>query len=416
MSQQPYYVIEMQAPGRAAQQFSFAAARVVIGRDAGELTTGDGECSATHAEIEFRNGQIVVRDLGSSNGTWKGGNPLPQFAVSAGDEFKCGNTTFRVANVVGGQPQASGGTVMGGANAMAEVRRARAAAAQTPVVVPGSPAGNGSPQAAKGPSGATIGLAVGAVVLLVGGGSAAYWLTRDSGVTAPVVAAVEEPVVEEPPVEEDPPELDPQQVLSPIPALPKIEEDEELIEKDMGALYEQVGAATVVIRVSGSVGSGSIIDPSGIILTNHHVIDGGEREGLRIKAKVVLGEHSAETAAFVPAGDPLDAYVLAVDVQHDLALIKLTDPPPDLPYLKLSEKKPFPGMKVAAVGHAGAGLLWAIKGGEISGTGQLGGHAGLEIADAQGPYKDFLGRIKSQMDKKGLVIQSTAEILPGDSG
>ncbi len=408
MSQQPYYVIEMQAPGRAPQTFSFAAPRVVIGRDAGELATGDGECSATHAEIEFRNGQLVVRDLGSSNGTWKGGSPLPQFAVAAGDAFKCGNTVFRVTHTIGGQPQASGGTVMGDANALAELKAARAAAAQPAVPI-------ASPPPPKSSSGLAIGLGVAAVVLVVGGGGAAYWLSRDSAPPAPVVAEVEEPAAEQPVVEEPPQEIEAQEVLAQTPAIPKLEDDE-LIEKDMGALYEQVGAATVVIRVPGSVGSGAIVDPSGVILTNHHVIDGGEREGLRIKAKVVLGEHSEETAAFVPAGDPLDAYVLAVDEQHDRALIKLVSPPEDLPHLQLADVKPFPGMKVAAVGHAGAGLLWAIKGGEISGTGQLGGHTGLEIADAQGPYKDFLGRIKSQMDKKGLVIQSTAEILPGDSG
>ncbi|MEM6990560.1 MAG: trypsin-like peptidase domain-containing protein [Myxococcota bacterium] len=412
MSQQPYYVIEMQAPGRAPQTFSFAAPRVVIGRDAGELTTGDGQCSASHAEIEFRNGQLVVRDLGSSNGSWKDGQPLPQFAISAGEEFKCGNTVFKVTHTIGGAPQASGGTVMGDANAMAELRRARAAAAgaAAPAVAP-------TPEKRGMSTGLLVGLGAVAIAVVGGGGFAAYTLLQKGPTTEepPAVVAkadVEEEVEEE--VKEEAPK-GPAHVQAPV-VYPKTVDGEEIVEKNMGELYEQVAAATVVIRVPGSVGSGAIVDPSGIILTNHHVIDGGEREGLRIKAKVVLGAHSEETAAFEPAGDPLEAYVLAVDEAHDLALIKLEDPPKDLPSLKLSSTKPFPGMKVAAVGHAGAGLLWAIKGGEISGTGQLGGHTGLEIAEATGSYKEFLGRIKSQMDKKGLVIQSTAKILPGDSG
>ena len=44
------------------------------------------------------------------------------------------------------------------------------------------------------------------------------------------------------------------------------------------------------------------------------------------------------------------------------------------PLLIRDSGKPYPGQKVAALGHAGAGMLWAIKGGEISGTGKLAGH------------------------------------------
>ena len=115
MNQQPYYVLEIRYSDRPAETLSLNAPRVVIGRDGGDIVTRDGQASAMHAEIEFNNGQLVVRDLGSSNGTWKGGQALPQFAVSAGQEFRCGNTIFKVTHVIGGQQLQGGGTVMGDA-------------------------------------------------------------------------------------------------------------------------------------------------------------------------------------------------------------------------------------------------------------------------------------------------------------
>ena len=59
----------------------------------------------------------------------------------------------------------------------------------------------------------------------------------------------------------------------------------------------------------------------GLVLTNHHVIDGGEREGLKVKANVTLGEWSEELQAFEPQEKTLQAYVLKVDIDHDLALL-----------------------------------------------------------------------------------------------
>ena len=79
---EPHYILEINYVGRPAATQSFSAARIVVGRDAGEIVLADTEASATHAELEFQNGQLVVRDLGSSNGTWKDGRNLPQFAMS----------------------------------------------------------------------------------------------------------------------------------------------------------------------------------------------------------------------------------------------------------------------------------------------------------------------------------------------
>jgi S1-C subfamily serine protease len=403
MSQQPYYVLEIHRPGQPPETRSINAHRQVLGRDGGDIPLHDQQASAMHAEIEFEDGQMVVRDLGSSNGTWKGERSLPQFAMSQGEEFRIGATRLRVAQIVGGQQLQAGGTVMGDANMLAQVKAQQAAMmAQggASVAAPASPAKSGLG------AGAVIGIALAVLVVVGGGGFAAYMLLLSGGEDTEVAHS---DATEDETKDVDEPET------PETPAAPP-EEDEPVVEKDLGQLYKDVGAATVLIRVPGSVGSGAIVDSQGIILTNNHVIDHGERDGLTIKAKVTLGQFNEESQAFEPVEEPLDAYVLKVDADHDLALIGLVEPPADLPSISLADEKPYPGQKVAAVGHAGAGLLWAIKGGEIASTGKLSGHTQLALEEASGFEADMLKRMKEQMDKQGRVIQSTAKILPGDSG
>ena len=414
MSQHPYYVLEIHRPGQPPETRSINAQRQVIGRDGGDIAIHDGQASAMHAEIEFDNGQIVVRDLGSSNGTWKGDRVLSQFAMSQGEDFRIGGTRLVVTQIVGGQQLQAGGTVMGDANMLEKVKAEQAAmmaqaAAASPAPAPAAPAKSGMG------AGAVIGIVLGVVVVLGGGGFAAYTLM---GPGKDVDTEVAQNEVPDPDEQEEEPESEPEpeQEVPEMLAAPE-EETEPVVEKDLGELYRDVGAATVLIRVPGSVGSGAIVDSDkGVILTNNHVIDRGERDGLTIKAKVTLGEFNDDSRAFEPKSKALDAYVLKVDVDHDLALIALEEPPQELASISLSEEKPYPGQKVAAVGHAGAGLLWAIKGGEIASTGKLSGHTELRLEEASGFQAEMLKRMKEQMDKQGRVIQSTAKILPGDSG
>jgi S1-C subfamily serine protease len=402
MSTQAYYVLEIHYVGHPPEQRTIVAQRTTIGRDGGDIVLGDAQASAMHAEIEFNDGQLVVRDLGSSNGTWRGNEALPQFAVYEGQEFRCGHTTLRVLSVVGGKMQRGGATVMEDANVLAQLRAQRQGAS------PSTP-----PPAAASGGGSLVALWIVVGVLGVGvvggGGFLAYrHLTAESSADDVVADASE--VIEE----------DAADARAGETGAEEEEEDDDdddvIVEKSMAELYRKVGAATVVIRVPGSVGSGAIVDPQGIILTNEHVISGGTRDGLRVRAKVTLGEFSEALGAFEPHDEPRDAYVLKVDKDHDLALLQLVDPPGDLPSLSLGTETPHPGQRVAAIGHAGAGMLWAIKGGEISATGALSGHTALQLDESDGPERERLAQIKAQIDKRGRVIQSTAKILPGDSG
>ena len=122
-------------------------------------------------------------------------------------------------------------------------------------------------------------------------------------------------------------------------------------------------------------GSGFLIDPSGIVVTNNHVIDGAEQ------VRVILQD-----------GTALDAVVLGVDDRADLAVLKV-DAGHDLPYL------PWGDSDLAYVGD------WTVAIGNPFG---LGGTmtAGIISARARninaGPYDDF--------------IQTDASINRGNSG
>lgn len=182
-------------------------------------------------------------------------------------------------------------------------------------------------------------------------------------------------------------------------------------------VYRVVAPATVIIRVPGGMGSGVIIDPAGWVLTNHHVVADGKQEDFQVKVDVLLGELSKDTGGMERDEKAHEALVYKVDKLRDLALLKIKDPPRKLPYVKLAKDKPVPGDQVVSLGHAGAGMLWAIKAGQVSALGKLSEHLAT-LASFGDDDKEVEKRFKEYLDKQnlGLVIQSSCEILPGDSG
>jgi S1-C subfamily serine protease len=388
----------------------FDARRVVIGRDGGDVVLGDPQASAAHAEIEFENGQLVVRDLGSSNGTWIGDRQLPQFSLSPGQVFRCGHTQIRLLEIVGGQQLIAGRTMISEAGPLTfqpPPAQPGPGAAQSGPALPSPPspavASAASKPAAAPNTGIIVAAVLGAAVFVSAVGGGAYLIFGDDD--EPEVASAEPTPTPEPTA---PPQ-------APAPAPAPTPETVAPQETDLGELYRKVGAATVVVRVPGSVGSGAVIDPSGVILTNHHVINSGVRDGLSLKAKVVFGDYSEDMRTFQPRREQLDAWVIKIDEEHDLALLKLITPPPGLTHVTIASENPYPGQRIAAIGHAGVGMLWAIKGGEISATGSLSGHAEL-LLDAHEGDRAYLEETKKRFERMGRVIQSTAKILPGDSG
>jgi FHA domain len=57
---------------------------------------GDPYASSRHSAVVVRNGERVVRDLGSTNGTFVGGAPLAgEHVLRTGDELRIGETELR---------------------------------------------------------------------------------------------------------------------------------------------------------------------------------------------------------------------------------------------------------------------------------------------------------------------------------
>ncbi len=127
-------------------------------------------------------------------------------------------------------------------------------------------------------------------------------------------------------------------------------------------------------RIANSLGSGFIIDPSGIVVTNNHVIDDAD-----------------EVEVTLPDGRTFPAEVLGRDIATDLAVLKIQSTEP-FPYVEFGDSDVARvGEWVIAIGNP-FGLGGSLTAGVISARGR----------DAGGQYDDY--------------IQSDVAINTGNSG
>ncbi len=125
----------------------------------------------------------------------------------------------------------------------------------------------------------------------------------------------------------------------------------------------------------GGFGSGFIVDPKGVILTNNHVVDGAD--------SVIVELHD---------GRKYTSHDIKTDPKTDLAIVRIDAKSP-LPYLEMGDSSSMEiGDRVLAVG-APFGLTGTVTHGIISGKGRS-----VQI----NMYEDFL--------------QTDAAINPGNSG
>ena len=130
-------------------------------------------------------------------------------------------------------------------------------------------------------------------------------------------------------------------------------------------------------RVENSLGSGVIVEPNGLIVTNFHVISGAD------EIKVVLADRREFTAT-----------VLREDERSDLAVLKIETGDDDLPYIKLGDSDELEvGDLVIAIGNP-FGVGQTVTSGIVSG-----------LARTNVGITDF-----------NFFIQTDAAINPGNSG
>lgn len=153
------------------------------------------------------------------------------------------------------------------------------------------------------------------------------------------------------------------------------------VELSLPDLIERVEKSVVRILVKselgGSLGSGFVVDKTGTIVTNYHVIEGAE------SAKV-------EFANGIKA-DVIGVY--AADHELDLAVLKINLSPTGLHPLPIAKTIPRKGIRVATFG-APRGLSFSNSEGIISGI-----RSAAEVKHAKGTY-----------------VQTTAAISGGNSG
>jgi serine protease Do len=154
-----------------------------------------------------------------------------------------------------------------------------------------------------------------------------------------------------------------------------------------GPLREEDRAQTALIVRQHAVGSGVIVDSSGYIMTNAHVVEGAQR--IRVALPLPMGDSAGQS----PIGKRriLEARLIGTHKETDLALLKIDEP--DLPTLSLgSQHRPQVGQLVFAIGSP-EGLQNSVTMGVIS-------------ALARQP----------DSTKPLTYIQTDAPINPGNSG
>ena len=158
-------------------------------------------------------------------------------------------------------------------------------------------------------------------------------------------------------------------------------------------IYSDIAPSVVMILVKKDkgygIGTGTLINADGTILTNWHVIQG--TKDVAVLFKPASGEKPEEK-------DIVRGTVVRYDAVADLALIKVA-PPKDRKVVELGDKKEISiGLDVFAIGHPG-GDEWTYTKGIISQIRQ----------DYEWVYAD-------DTKHKAHLIQTQTPINPGNSG
>ncbi|HEX2090086.1 MAG TPA: DUF3662 and FHA domain-containing protein [Actinomycetota bacterium] len=81
--------------GRPARTFPLAKDRVIIGRlGESDIVLGDPGVSRRHAEVRAEDGQYVIADLGSTNGTMVNESTIGERVLQEGDRITVGKTVL----------------------------------------------------------------------------------------------------------------------------------------------------------------------------------------------------------------------------------------------------------------------------------------------------------------------------------
>jgi len=156
-------------------------------------------------------------------------------------------------------------------------------------------------------------------------------------------------------------------------------------------LYRQVSPAVVLIATERAIGSGTLLNMQGDILTNWHVVDGSPSVGVIFKP--------AQEGQKITRADVRPAKVVRVDEVADLALVRVSLVPDRIVPVALGEPAEIVvGADVHAIGHP-TGEAWTYTMGVISQVRQ-----------------SYKWRTEDRREHEANVIQTQTPINPGNSG
>jgi len=137
-------------------------------------------------------------------------------------------------------------------------------------------------------------------------------------------------------------------------------------------IYQKDASAVVLIMAAdssgrGELGSGSVIDKDGHVLTNAHVITNKGTDGTYGDIEVYFKPAHLTGNPQTDLVNPVRARVLASDHKLDLALLSLSRVPENLHVMPLGDSTAVGmGDPVVAIGHPEEGGLWTMTGGIVS--------------------------------------------------
>ena len=82
-------------PDGTEKTLEFSNKPLIVGRlPESEISVRDSFISRVHCGFTFANSQFSLKDLGSTNGTYRNGARVFECALSSGDKIQVGNTTL----------------------------------------------------------------------------------------------------------------------------------------------------------------------------------------------------------------------------------------------------------------------------------------------------------------------------------
>jgi serine protease Do len=164
---------------------------------------------------------------------------------------------------------------------------------------------------------------------------------------------------------------------------PRNAADLKLIQSQLQRVIQRCMPATVSVEVRGAAGSGVIVDKDGLVLTAAHVVGRAGRRGW----------------VELPDGRRLRATSLGANHDVDAGMMKIDSPPPDLPFVPISQRGELaPGEWVVTIGQPG-GIIEdrapPVRFGRVlfRGDGILCTDCELVGGDSGGPLFDMRGQV-----------------------